>query len=114
MKFFFNQRNIKWVCHHLHLDKSQTFNNNILNQSNVHMKDKWKLMRDIKLKYNEKEIKERMLKTSTDLVRQGCTKMRTFIDVDSYVGLNGLNCALDLKNYCFTYSFFKFTLWTRI
>ena len=21
---------------------------------------------------------------------------------------------LDLKNYCFTYSFFKFTLWTRI
>ena len=25
--------------------------------------------------------------------------MRTFIDVDNYVGLNGLICALDLKNY---------------
>jgi cytosine/creatinine deaminase len=25
--------------------------------------------------------------------------MRTFIDVDNYVGLNGLNCALDLKEY---------------
>ena len=99
MKKFFTNPNINWVCHHLHLDKSKTINREVFDQSLSHMKEKWHLMRDIKKNYTENDMKKRMLESSTYLVKQGCTKMRTFIDVDSYVGLNGLNCALDLKNY---------------
>ena len=99
MKKFFKSSNINWVCHHLHLDKSKTINKKNFDRSLVHMKDKWYLMRDIKKSYTEEDIKKRMLESSTYLVRQGCTKMRTFIDVDSYVDFKGLDCALEVKEY---------------
>ena len=38
MNKLINSRNRNWVCHHLHLDKSKTINNSILNQSLSHMK----------------------------------------------------------------------------
>lgn len=103
MNRLINFQNIKWHCHHLHIDKSRTINVNLLNQSLVHMKQKWLLMRDIKKNYNEKEIKKRMLATTTHLYNQGCKNMRTFIDVDSVVGLEPLEYALNLKNLWKTY-----------
>ena len=43
-----NLNNIKWVCHHLHIDKSKTIHPKLLSESLAHMKEKWYLMREIK------------------------------------------------------------------
>ena len=63
------------------------------------MKEKWILMRDIKQKYTKDGLKRRMMETTTNIVNQGCTKMRTFIDVDSIVKLDALEAALEVKQY---------------
>ena len=96
---YFKNNNIKWVCHHLHLDKSKTINKKILDKSVYHMKSKWFLMREIKKLYNEDEMKIRMLESSSYLVKQGCKKFRTFIDIDKHIGFTGLKCALNIKDY---------------
>ena len=100
MNRLLNFNKVKWVCHHLHIDKSNTVTKDLLNQSQVHMKEKWLLMRDIKQKYTSYGLENRMLKTTSDLVNQGCNKMRTFIDIDSIVGLKPLYEALKVKNIC--------------
>lgn len=61
MKRFFNGINFKNL--HCHIDKSNVINKKILIQSNVHMQEKWKLMKDIKKKYTEQNVFERMEKT---------------------------------------------------
>ena len=48
MNRLLNLSNLKWVCHHLHIDKSKSMNVNLLKESEVHMKNKWQLMQDIK------------------------------------------------------------------
>lgn len=99
MNKFINLNNIKWACHHLHIDKSNTVSKSLLYETQVHMKEKWILMNDIKKNYNEKTLKDNMLKTTNNLVLQGCNYMRTFIDIDDIVKLKPLNYALDLKKY---------------
>ncbi len=44
----FLKKNIKWVCHHAHLDKSNIINKDLLIQSDRHMRDKWYIMDTIK------------------------------------------------------------------
>ena len=92
-------KNINWVCHHLHIDKSKTVNSVLLNKSLVHMKEKWLLMREVKEGYNRKDLSKRMFETTESIVNQGCKKMRTFIDVDHTVGLEPLKAALHIKEY---------------
>ena len=99
MKSLLNLNKLEWVCHHLHIDKSNTINKLRLDKSLVHMKNKWILMRDIKIKYTKNDLKKRMLKTTTNIVNQGCKKMRTFIDIDNIVGLEPLYAAIDVKKY---------------
>ena len=99
MKRLLNTKNLSMTCHHLHIDKSNTINKKILNISQVHMKDKWYLMRDIKEKYTVKNLKKRMLKTTTNLVKQGCVNMRSFIDVDSIIKFKALEAALEVKEH---------------
>ena len=99
MNRLINSKNINWVCHHLHIDKSKTITPNLLDESLKHMKAKWFIMRDIKENYTEKDLEERMLDTTKSLVEQGCKKMRTFIDVDNIVGLDCLNVANKVKKY---------------
>jgi len=99
MKNLLNLNNLKWVCHHLHIDKSNTITNARLDKSLVHMRNKWILMRDIKSKYTSHDLKKRMLKTTSMIMKQGCRKMRTFIDIDNIVGLEPLYTAIDVKNY---------------
>ena len=91
------KNNVQWICHHLHLDKSKTISLDILNQSETHMKEKWFLMKDIKQKYNDKDLYFRMNSTIDHLYKQNCFKMKTFIDIDSIVGLNPLKISLKLK-----------------
>ena len=99
MKNLLNLNSLKWVCHHLHIDKSNTITNARLDKSLVHMRNKWILMRDIKTKYTAHDLKKRMLKTTSMIMKQGCRKMRTFIDIDNIVGLEPLYAAIDVKNY---------------
>tara|TARA_B100001063_G_C16669906_1_gene505756 strand:+ start:210 stop:1037 length:828 start_codon:yes stop_codon:yes gene_type:complete len=63
------------------------------------MKEKWILMRDIKQNYTKEGLKRRMMETTTNIVNQGCTKMRSFIDIDRIVKLNALEAALEVKQY---------------
>ena len=94
-----NTKNINWICHHLHIDKSKTITPKLLDESLKHMKAKWFIMRDIKKNYTEEELENRMLDTTKSLVEQGCKKMRTFIDVDNIVGLDCLHVANKVKKY---------------
>ena len=99
MNRLINTRNLKWTCHHLHIDKSKTITPLLLNESLTHMKEKLFLMRNIKKKYTKKDLYNRMYDTTASLVQQGCTQMRTFIDVDNIVGLDALYCAIDIKAF---------------
>jgi len=99
MKRLLNSKAFFWTCHHLHIDKSKTISKELLNQSQVHMKEKWYLMKDIKEKYTKEDLKKRMFDTTLDIVNQGCDKIRTFIDVDSTIKLKGLDAALEVKDY---------------
>jgi hypothetical protein len=84
MKRLLNTNNISWCCHHLHIDKSKIISPEILYKSHVHMKDKWYLMQNIKKNYNKNDLKIRMIDTTTNIVNQGCNKLRTFIDIKFY------------------------------
>lgn len=99
MKKFFNFNNLKWACHHLHIDKSNTITKELLHESQVHMTEKWILMNNIKYNYNELTLKKNMLNTTSNLIHQGCKYIRTHIDIDTIVKLEPLNYALELKNY---------------
>lgn len=99
MNKYINFSKVKWNCHHLHIDKSQTLNTQTFNLSQRHMTEKWKLMRDIKHQYDDNDLKRRMLLTTTRLVDQGCYNIRTHIDVDHIVGLLPMQVALDVKSY---------------
>ena len=59
MNRLINVQNIKWACHHLHIDKSKSIDINLLTDSQVHMKQKWHLMKNIKKNYNEKDLKKK-------------------------------------------------------
>jgi cytosine deaminase len=99
MRSLVNTRNIPWVCHHLHLDKSKTINPHLLDLSQRHMKEKWFLMKEIKENYTKNDLYVRMFSTVTSLYNQNCRRMRTFIDIDSTIGLRGIEVALEVKDY---------------
>ena len=40
MEHLLNTQKIQFVCHHLHIDKSNTVTSELLNDSQVHMKEK--------------------------------------------------------------------------
>lgn len=84
-------------CHHAHIDKSNIINNNNLHLATTHMKDKWIHMRDIKKSYTNEELYSRMNTTITNIVKQNCNHIRTFIDVDNIVNLKCIHIANIVK-----------------
>lgn len=96
MKFL---KNLKWVCHHAHLDKSQVINKDLLEKSNRHMQEKWFLMKEIKEKYNREELSERINKSIGILVKQNCDNIRTFVDIDNTVGMMCVEETLKAKDF---------------
>lgn len=56
-------------------------------------------MREIKQSYTDFTIQNRMIKALENLHSQGCYKVRTFVDVDSIVGLQCVKQALFVKDY---------------
>ena len=51
MNKFINFSYLRWTCHHLHIDKSNTINPYLLDESVKHMTNKWFYMRNIKKIY---------------------------------------------------------------
>jgi len=87
-----------WFCHHSHLDKSNLIHNKNFHLSNTHMKSKWYLFRELKKQYTIDDLLNRMDKTTHNLYRQGCKGIRTFLDVDDYVGMKCIEAGNILKN----------------
>ena len=83
----FLKRNINWVCHHSHLDKSNIITRTLLQESDKHMRDKWYIMDDIKKKYTRQDLSRRINQSIQTIVSQNCRYIRTFVDVDKIVGL---------------------------
>lgn len=94
----FLRKNIKWVCHHAHLDKSNLIDKESLYKTTVHMKDKWFIMEEYKKKYSNQELYDRMNISVENIVAQNCNHIRSFIDVDSTVGLMCVKSAVKLQN----------------
>lgn len=94
----FLRRKLNWVCHHAHIDKSNTVNNVLNGQCSTHMKDKWGIMQDIKRGYTKDDVSKRMELTVRNLVNQNCNYIRTFIDVDDIVGLECICEAIKLRD----------------
>ena len=97
-KMNFLRKNIKWVCHHAHLDKSNLITKESLYKTSVHMQDKWYIMEEYKKKYSELELYNRMNSSVENIVSQNCNHIRSFIDVDSTVGLMCVHSADKLRN----------------
>uniref|UniRef100_A0A6C0KYL1 Amidohydrolase-related domain-containing protein n=1 Tax=viral metagenome TaxID=1070528 RepID=A0A6C0KYL1_9ZZZZ len=87
MRMNFLRKNINWVCHHAHLDKSNIINKDLLIQSNRHMREKWYLMDTIKQNYTREDLSNRIEQSIIKIVSQNCKHIRTFVDVDKVVGL---------------------------
>ena len=87
-----------WVCHHAHIDKSHLVTKELLKNTNKHMKEKWVLMRDLKEKYTRKDLAQRMERSISYISSQNCKHIRSFIDVDSIVGLTCIEEAIKQKN----------------
>ncbi len=83
----FLKSNMKWVCHHSHLDKSNIITRTLLQESDKHMRDKWYIMDDIKRDYNRKNLSYRINKSIQTIASQNCNHIRTFVDIDKIVGL---------------------------
>ena len=58
MRRLLKTKNINWVCHHLHIDKSKTITSKLLDDSSKHMKAKWFIMRDIKDNYTNDDLND--------------------------------------------------------
>ena len=99
MNKFIDTTSLKWICHHAHIDKSRTITPLLLEQSRTHMKEKWFIMQEIKQNYDGCELYSRMMNTVYNLVNQNCHKIRTFIDVDTVVGLKCIIVANELKKF---------------
>ena len=82
---------------HMHLDKSHQINSKILKLSNQHMQNKWQLIENVKKNYTPKGLYKNMAKEILNQKNQGVTKIRSFIDVDSTIGLLAWNTAQSLK-----------------
>lgn len=96
---------LKWICHHAHIDKSHTMGgikstlqSTLSSQCEIHMKQKWIMMQDIKRGYTGEDLLKRMEHTVNNLVKQNCKHIRTFIDVDEVVGLECIYGAVKLRD----------------
>ena len=61
------------------------------------MQEKWFLYRDLKKNYTQKDLVERMSKCVDNLLAQGTTYMKTFVDADSVVGQKCIDAGVELK-----------------
>lgn len=81
---------------HAHLDKSKLADR-ITNISGTIYEAREKLLKS-KAGITKEDVKERSRRTIFDAVATGTTAVRTHVDVDNYIGLNGIEALLELKS----------------
>lgn len=82
---------------HAHFDKAFLINETNLLQSQMDMEAKWHLYKEIKKNYTPEDLRQRIREGMNRMVAQGVRAVRSFIDIDSTVGLKCLEAALDIK-----------------
>jgi cytosine deaminase len=73
-----------WSNAHVHLDRACTLNRSSLSMAELSLKDKWKLVRELKENVTVGELEYRMSLVIEDQIRQGVTYLCTFLDFDEY------------------------------
>jgi cytosine deaminase len=86
-----------FACHHAHFDKAYLISPDNLQKSQQSLQEKWYLYRELKQNYTFEDLMERMSRAIDNMIAQGVSKCRTFVDADSLVGLLPIQCALQLK-----------------
>ncbi|MFA6474568.1 MAG: amidohydrolase family protein [Patescibacteria group bacterium] len=82
---------------HAHFDKAFLINEQNLLQSHIDMEAKWHLYKEIKKNYTPEDLRNRMREGMKRMVTQGVRYVRSFIDIDTTVGLKCLEAAFDIK-----------------
>jgi len=84
-------------CHHAHFDKAYLMNAERFIKSQASLQEKWVLYRDLKQGYTQEDLIKRMSKCVDNLLKQGTTYIKTFVDADSVVGQKCINAGVELK-----------------
>ena len=98
--FFLNRVREKggFKCYHAHFDKAYLINEENLEKSQESLQEKWKLYRDLKVNYTERDLLNRMSKCVNNMLKQDVSYIRTFVDADSIVKQKCIDSALKLKD----------------
>jgi cytosine deaminase len=84
---------------HIHLDKALTADRAPDNPTNF-FEDALAIMRDVKRGYTVEDVAERATRVLHRLVAHGVTFVRTYVDVDTLVGLTALEGVLLARERC--------------
>ena len=97
--FFLNEIRKKggFKCHHAHFDKAYLMNHERFLSCQSSLQEKWFLYRDLKENYTHEDLTNRMSKCVDNLLDQGTTYIKTFVDADSIVGQKCIDAAVELK-----------------
>ena len=84
---------------HIHLDKALTADRAEENRTNF-FEDSIAIMREVKRGYTVEDVADRATRVIHALVAHGVTFVRTYVDVDSIVGLVALDGVLAARDRC--------------
>ena len=84
-------------CYHAHFDKAYLINEDNMIRSQKSLQEKWKIYREFKENYTEEDLLKRMSKCVDNLLDQGVSYIRTFVDADSVVNQKCIDAGVKLK-----------------
>ena len=84
-------------CYHAHFDKAYLINEDNMIRSQKSLQEKWKIYREFKENYTEEDLLKRMSKCVDNLLEQGVSYIRTFVDADSVVNQKCIDAGVKLK-----------------
>lgn len=98
--FFLNKIREKggFKCHHAHFDKAYLMNSDRFLKCQASLQEKWILYRELKESYTQEDLVKRMSKCVDNLVSQGTTYIKTFVDADSVVEQKCIDAGVFIKN----------------
>ena len=100
MKNFFLKEISKsggFKCHHAHFDKAYLMNSERFMKCQVSLQEKWLLYRELKENYTHKDLIKRMSNCVDNLLEQGTTYIKTFVDADGVVEQKCVDAGLVVK-----------------
>lgn len=82
---------------HTHLDKADLLSRISPSQYGKTLEENREILKTLKRNYSEKEVMGRAGSVLSEMIVQGCTAVRTQVDVDATAGLTPINALLKLK-----------------